>query len=287
MRLLLIRHGDPDYERDTLTEAGRREAELLAERAGELSFGTCFTSPLGRAKDTAKIAVRDLGLPLVEKTWLQEFNVGVNINPYPELQAAYPDTPSFQGLAPGSGRRCLMDDYRPEDYGAFLDPEGNPLPYRPRVPWDMLPEYYAAHPELAGENSWQKTLVAKAGKIEFYYDLVSKGLDDLLAEHGYVREGRLYRVEKASEETLTFFCHLGTISVLLAHLLNLSPLALPQVFAPAPTSVTEVVTEERRKGAAQFRCLRMGDLTHLALGGQKPSFSARFCECYENRDQRH
>lgn len=33
MRILLIRHGDPDYENDTLTEKGCREAELLAKRA--------------------------------------------------------------------------------------------------------------------------------------------------------------------------------------------------------------------------------------------------------------
>ena len=33
MRILLIRHGDPDYEHDTLTEKGRREAALLAEAA--------------------------------------------------------------------------------------------------------------------------------------------------------------------------------------------------------------------------------------------------------------
>ena len=32
MRLILIRHGDPDYEHDTLTSKGRREAALLAER---------------------------------------------------------------------------------------------------------------------------------------------------------------------------------------------------------------------------------------------------------------
>lgn len=31
MRLLLIRHGDPDYERDTLTTMGDREAAELSE----------------------------------------------------------------------------------------------------------------------------------------------------------------------------------------------------------------------------------------------------------------
>ena len=32
MRLLIIRHGDPDYEKDSLTPTGWREAEMLANR---------------------------------------------------------------------------------------------------------------------------------------------------------------------------------------------------------------------------------------------------------------
>ena len=31
MRILMIRHGDPDYEHDSLTETGKKEAALLAE----------------------------------------------------------------------------------------------------------------------------------------------------------------------------------------------------------------------------------------------------------------
>ena len=53
MRILLIRHGDPDYVNDTLTEKGRREAALLAKRAVSMNMGECYKSPLGRAKDTA------------------------------------------------------------------------------------------------------------------------------------------------------------------------------------------------------------------------------------------
>ena len=36
MRILFIRHGDPDYANDTLTEKGRREASALAARAGSV-----------------------------------------------------------------------------------------------------------------------------------------------------------------------------------------------------------------------------------------------------------
>ena len=32
MKLLIVRHGDPDYEKDSLTEKGWREARFLAQR---------------------------------------------------------------------------------------------------------------------------------------------------------------------------------------------------------------------------------------------------------------
>ena len=43
MRILLIRHGDPDYVNDTLTEKGRREAALLAKRAVSMNMGEVST----------------------------------------------------------------------------------------------------------------------------------------------------------------------------------------------------------------------------------------------------
>ena len=55
MRLLIVRHGDPDSEHDPLTEKGWREAELLSERLSKLPVKEFYVSPLGRAKDTASM----------------------------------------------------------------------------------------------------------------------------------------------------------------------------------------------------------------------------------------
>ena len=41
MKLLLIRHGEPDYTIDSLTEKGWKEAELLAERISKLDVKYC------------------------------------------------------------------------------------------------------------------------------------------------------------------------------------------------------------------------------------------------------
>ena len=53
------------------------------------------------------------------------------------------------------------------------------------------------------------------------------------------------------------------------------------------TSVTELVTEEREKGKVLFRALRVGDISHLYAGDEPPSSACRFCEVYENLDERH
>lgn len=45
MRLIFIRHGDPDYVHDTLTEKGKREAELLAQRVKNWDVSKFYVSP--------------------------------------------------------------------------------------------------------------------------------------------------------------------------------------------------------------------------------------------------
>lgn len=53
MELWIIRHGDPDYVHDSLTEKGVREAKLLAERLSKYNISKIYCSPLGRAQKTA------------------------------------------------------------------------------------------------------------------------------------------------------------------------------------------------------------------------------------------
>ncbi|MCR5502408.1 MAG: histidine phosphatase family protein [Lachnospiraceae bacterium] len=54
MRLILVRHGDPDYEKDCLTELGHRQAETVAKRLLSEGIAEIFASPLGRARETAQ-----------------------------------------------------------------------------------------------------------------------------------------------------------------------------------------------------------------------------------------
>ena len=46
------------------------------------------------------------------------------------------------------------------------------------------------------KNAWRETEVAKNSDLVEVYDHVIEEFDRFLAEHGYVREGAHYRVEK-------------------------------------------------------------------------------------------
>lgn len=74
MRLLIVRHGAPDYRKDTLTEQGWKEAELLAPRLERMNPDFIYLSPLGRAQDTARETLRRTGLSPSVLPWLCEFD---------------------------------------------------------------------------------------------------------------------------------------------------------------------------------------------------------------------
>lgn len=257
MRILFIRHGDPDYEHDSLTEKGNREAALLAERMAGEKVKDFYVSPLGRARETAAYTLEKMGRTAQVRDWMQEFPAKVNINGVPQLQAAYPDT--------------IMEN------GA----------YRERIAWDMVPSGWKNAPEYSDAKDWRRTEAAAHSDLNEVYDWMAGGLDELLAGYGYIREGNLYRTEGGNNDTIAFFCHFGATCAMLSHLWNISPFILWHSLATAPTSVTEVYTEEREKGIVTFRATKIGDISHLYVGNEPPSFSARFCERYENEWERH
>jgi len=261
MRLLFFRHGDPDYDIDGLTEKGKTEAELLAKTIKSFGIEEVYSSPLGRAQMTLDYSLKELNLKAIILDWLQEFPALFDPN--------------------------LADDNTREAYKNELKKTNDNKDYEKRIVWDMMPSYYAEHPELFNANGWRTSEVVRASNAVEVYDHVTKAFDELLKEKGYERLGDLYKVNQGNERTLAFFCHFGITCVILSHIWNVSPFVPLQFLAMAPTSLTELVTEEREKGVAVFRTLRVGDITHLTLGNEMPSFSARFCERYENKDQRH
>ncbi|MCQ2440588.1 MAG: histidine phosphatase family protein [Clostridia bacterium] len=73
MRIIFVRHADPDYGKDSLTQKGFKEAELLVPRISKLDVKDFYCSPLGRAKDTAKPTLNFMNRSAKTLDWLKEF----------------------------------------------------------------------------------------------------------------------------------------------------------------------------------------------------------------------
>ena len=253
MRLILIRHGEPDYEHDTLTEKGWREAACLAERVKKWTITDIYASPLGRAKDTAAPSLKALGREARILPWLQEYRARIA---------------------------------KPEAIGGSGKPLSNPWDFFPDY-WTKQEEMYDFHRWVEAP-----VMQSGNGDAKAVYEETCRGLDALLASYGYVRDGRLYRLtqerlEKGIEsggpedDTVVMFCHLGIICVMLSHLMNVAFPPLVHSFFLAPTSVTVLCTEERQPGIAYFRSQVIGDTSHLKDGGEPVSRAGYFTEPFQ------
>lgn len=77
MRIIFVRHGEPNYQKDCLTELGRKQAEAAAERLRGEGIDTVFTSPYGRALQTAEITAERLNLgPVKVLDFMHELHWG-------------------------------------------------------------------------------------------------------------------------------------------------------------------------------------------------------------------
>ncbi|MBQ8885423.1 MAG: histidine phosphatase family protein [Clostridia bacterium] len=240
MRVLIIRHGDPNYANDCLTEKGKREAKLLADMLEKDKIDSFYSSPLGRAKETCDFVSARFNKQAEIFPWLQEFGYPVDL----------------------------------------------PTGEKGHLIWDLLPTFREEYPMLQSADGWLNVPFIKNSDVPEKYAELKAGLDGLFEKHGYKREGSHYKVERANRDTIALFCHFGVECVLLSHILGISPVALTHGFVALPTTVTTLYTEERREGVAIFRCAAFGERTHLTMGGEEPSFSARFREVYDSDERR-
>lgn len=238
MELWIVRHADPDYVHDSITEKGIREAKLLSERLSKVDFSAVYCSPLGRAKKTASYTLEKTNQKAQICDWLQEFR--------------------------GTVRKGILKTSC----------------------WDRMPSYWTEIDDYYSYDKWVDVKLMKNGNVKKHYDEVCKGIDALLAKHGYVHNGRLFDVECSNSDKIILYCHFGVECVILSHIFHISPMILWHNFVALPTSVTVLATEEREKGKAIFRCMQFGDIGHLYAGGEEPSFQARFCEQFSD-DTRH
>lgn len=95
MKLIFIRHADPDDDNNKLTEVGINEAKILGEYLKDLKFDSIYTSPYPRAKLTAlEIMKYHEEEKLIDKEWLHEFDYCVDL-PYEKNHITWDMYPDF------------------------------------------------------------------------------------------------------------------------------------------------------------------------------------------------
>lgn len=234
MKLVFIRHGDPDYVNDSLTEKGFREAECLRKRVEKWDIKEIYCSPLGRAQATAKPFLTSMNREAITCDWLKEFYVKIK----------------------------------------------DPITGNDKIPWDFMPQYFTKQEMLYNKDTWTSAPVMMTGDVKAACEDVWKNFDELLKGYGYVRDGGLYRVEKHSDDTLVFVCHLGVTFLIVSHLLGIAAPLLWQGFFMPPTSLVVLNSEERIEGEAYFRCQAFSDTRHLTDNGEPVSPSGYFTELF-------
>ena len=267
MKLIFIRHGDPNYEDDCLTAKGRREAQLLAQRVAAWNVNEFHASPLGRAYETASIC-------------LDEYRMAKK--------------------NPPEAKEMFVHDWLKE----FYFPVTDPISGRHGVPWDFVPSFWTNEAAFFDRKAWPDApVMQQSPELKEKYLEVCDSTDKLLARHGYIRTDNHYRVagkeavyvqETAApgsthadfnpgtnETVLVFFAHFGIICVLLSHLLSIPfPLLSCGMFL-APSSVTILGTEERWGVEASFRIQVAGDTTHLFGGAEAISCAGAYYSVFQ------
>ena len=72
MNLYIVRHGHPNYDLDCLTPLGHQQAEAAAEALEALDIAEIYSSPFGRARETAKHLADRIRKPVTIEPWAHE-----------------------------------------------------------------------------------------------------------------------------------------------------------------------------------------------------------------------
>ncbi|MDO4187929.1 MAG: histidine phosphatase family protein [Lachnospiraceae bacterium] len=261
MRIIFVRHGEPDYTDDSLTEKGKREAELLSRRAKDWNIKDIYVSPFGRARETAEPTAKILGIEPIVFPWLREY--------------------SYQVLDPVHGRNSCPWDFIPsqlyeDDRMTSIDEWVNVAPNTSNN--EVADNYPVVIKELDaliekyGYERNGKYYIRKDGRERFIKNTVKEmkycSIDDY--------------PEDDSEPTILVVCHFGVICLMLSHLLNIPFELLTHGFILPTSSVTIVNTEERWGKEVSFRTQVMGDCTHLLNAGEPISNAGSFARLFQS-----
>ncbi len=234
MLLYIIRHGDPIYVPDSLTELGHRQAKALVPRLAPLGFDKIFVSPMIRARQTAAPTCEALGMMPEIKSFLSEEALFNQLSMM--LPADDENTPAHK-------RWCFHQqttNYKPEYVEAV------------KQNWYDIPAFAPCRDTA----------------VPAYQNFI-KQADEFLLTLGYRRDGERYIVEDPPYERVAVFCHQGVGLTWMAHMLAIPPQIFWASFDVTHTGVSVLEFKNYQNGITAPMCLCLSDTSHL-FGGDLP-----------------
>ena len=188
MRLIFVRHGEPNYADDCLTDNGIVQAKATAKRLEKENIKKIYSSPMGRAVKTASFTAEDHDLDVTTLDFMHEIDWG--------------DT-----------REISNDD---SDIIPF---DGHP--------WTLGYKLLTENQEYIGGNNWEQHPYFKNNRCMNSFDKISVGIDEILSGYGLKRHNGYYLCEEENQDTIALFAHGGSGAVMFSHVLNIPfPVAL-------------------------------------------------------------
>lgn len=181
MLLFYIRHGQPIYDPDSLTELGQKQADALAKRLKNSNIDVIYSSTSGRAMQTAKATAKALNMDIIPLDWAHEIHAWDNM------------------YLPTNGKKEF----------AFLIPEVRESFVSSEV--RSLDKDWAKHPDYADTNFgiFEKTIGSQVDDF-----LLKLGYE-------HIRNKNCYRVINDNEKRIALFAHQGMGMSILSQILDI------------------------------------------------------------------
>ena len=232
MLLFYVRHGDPDYVNDSLTEQGFLQANAVVSRMERIRPDRIFASNRGRAILTAKPTADRFGMDITQLDFLDENR-------------------AFREM------RCQCDNgmYGGGNYSWAMDiPKYRTLFASPEV--RAMDRKWYEHPVFADHPSFGDCM-----------ERIQKGTDELLLSLGYRHDHTRcgFVAERPNDERVAIFAHQGVGLVFLAALLDIPYPQMATRFDMAHTGIT--VIEFKESELIVPRVLQLSNDSHLFAMG--------------------
>ena len=138
------------------------------------------------------------------------------------------------------------------------------------VLWDTFGELVRGTPDIPTQSDWLERHPFSDPRVREMWEGFRGKSDELIARHGYVREGGRYRIQRRNRDRIALISHNGTVLLFLAHLLELPVSLVWAGFYAWPSSVTTIFFEQHSDTWAVPRALSVADVSHLRAFGLEP-----------------